>query len=340
MRCTQPGCTGTIVDGYCDVCGSPGPQGQAVRDRGRRPGQRAGRRLCPARLHRHHRGRLLRRLRQSGRRAPRRSRRPRSATPAGPVSTRTGSSRLNSTALGSRRAVAGGSKITRRVQSGSQRLRSARLGAGLTRVPPAPVVDAAAGDHEEPGGAGGQAHLPELRRTGRPVPGRPARAHRGLLRQLRPGVLVHPEAAARRPGGQPVRGGRLPGPRRPRLDLPGPGQERLRPLGGAQGPAEHRRQGRARRSDRRAAVPGPGRAPADRGDLQLRHPRRGRLHRHGVRRRHLAEADPEEPDAGQQRSLRPAPGGPGAGVHPRGPAGLLLPARPRAWSTATSSRTT
>ena len=23
-RCTQPGCTGTIVDGYCDVCGSPG----------------------------------------------------------------------------------------------------------------------------------------------------------------------------------------------------------------------------------------------------------------------------------------------------------------------------
>ena len=21
--CTQPGCTGTIVDGYCDVCGSP-----------------------------------------------------------------------------------------------------------------------------------------------------------------------------------------------------------------------------------------------------------------------------------------------------------------------------
>jgi hypothetical protein len=22
-RCTQPGCPGTIVDGYCDVCGSP-----------------------------------------------------------------------------------------------------------------------------------------------------------------------------------------------------------------------------------------------------------------------------------------------------------------------------
>src|SRR5215217_81814 len=25
IKCTQPGCTGTIVDGYCDVCGSPGP---------------------------------------------------------------------------------------------------------------------------------------------------------------------------------------------------------------------------------------------------------------------------------------------------------------------------
>ena len=23
LPCTQPGCTGTVVDGYCDVCGSP-----------------------------------------------------------------------------------------------------------------------------------------------------------------------------------------------------------------------------------------------------------------------------------------------------------------------------
>ncbi|MFZ2165388.1 MAG: hypothetical protein WAV45_07985, partial [Propionibacteriaceae bacterium] len=27
MKCRQPGCTGTIVDGYCDVCGMPGPNG-------------------------------------------------------------------------------------------------------------------------------------------------------------------------------------------------------------------------------------------------------------------------------------------------------------------------
>ena len=24
VRCAQPGCTGSILDGYCDVCGSPG----------------------------------------------------------------------------------------------------------------------------------------------------------------------------------------------------------------------------------------------------------------------------------------------------------------------------
>ena len=52
-----------------------------------------------------------------------------------------GSSRLGSTAFGSQR-LGRGSTITQRVNSGSVRLRTARLGAGLTRVPPAPVVDA------------------------------------------------------------------------------------------------------------------------------------------------------------------------------------------------------
>ena len=27
MRCMQPGCRGSIVDGYCDVCGMPAPGG-------------------------------------------------------------------------------------------------------------------------------------------------------------------------------------------------------------------------------------------------------------------------------------------------------------------------
>ncbi|THI97100.1 hypothetical protein E7Z54_15115, partial [Nocardioides sp.] len=28
--CTQPGCTGSIVDGYCDVCGMPGEGGHST----------------------------------------------------------------------------------------------------------------------------------------------------------------------------------------------------------------------------------------------------------------------------------------------------------------------
>ncbi|WP_375426597.1 tetratricopeptide repeat protein [uncultured Friedmanniella sp.] len=117
--CTQPGCTGTIVDGYCDVCGMPPSVTPPV------PVATASA-AAPATP-----------LDPGG---------PVSAAsaPAGAVSTRTrGSSRLSSTALGSSRASQGGSRLTSRVRSGSVRMRAARLGAGLTRVPPAPVVDAA-----------------------------------------------------------------------------------------------------------------------------------------------------------------------------------------------------
>jgi len=107
-RCGQPGCGGTVVDGWCDVCGSPAAAP---------PGQPAAQASAEEEVA--------------------------AAQAAGAVSTRTrGSSRLGSTALGSSR-LAGASRATRRVGSGSQRLRAARLGAGLTRVPPAPVVDAA-----------------------------------------------------------------------------------------------------------------------------------------------------------------------------------------------------
>jgi serine/threonine-protein kinase PknG len=103
VRCTQPGCTGTIVDGYCDVCGSPAAPADEPAAEDQSP-----------------------------------------ISAAGAVSTVTGgSARLQSTALGSQRVPGDGSKITKRVRSGSQRLRSARLGAGLTRVPPAPVIDPA-----------------------------------------------------------------------------------------------------------------------------------------------------------------------------------------------------
>jgi serine/threonine-protein kinase PknG len=105
LPCAQPGCTGTIVDGYCDVCGMP-PDSQAE---------------VPSA-------------------APAGTEAPLSSVTG--LSSRTGgSSRLASTAFGSQR-LPSGSTITKRVHSDSARLRSARLGAGLTRVPPAPVVDA------------------------------------------------------------------------------------------------------------------------------------------------------------------------------------------------------
>ncbi len=124
--CTQPGCTGTVVDGYCDVCGTPGVSsagGLAT------PG-------LPTPAPRPSASALVA-AGASGTAAGA------SGSAAGVGSTRTrASSRLDSAALGSSRATASGSQITRRVHSGSQRLRSARLGAGLTQVPPAPEIDA------------------------------------------------------------------------------------------------------------------------------------------------------------------------------------------------------
>ena len=136
-RCTQPGCTGTIVDGYCDVCGSPAEPASESAAEDQAP-----------------------------------------ISAAGAVSAITrGSSRLQSTALGSQRVADNGSKITKRVRSGSQRLRSARLGAGLTRVPPAPMIDAAQAIMKNP-------QVPEEKRNcancgapvGRSRDGQPGRA--------------------------------------------------------------------------------------------------------------------------------------------------------------------
>ncbi|KAB2811607.1 protein kinase [Pimelobacter simplex] len=103
--CQQPGCTGKILDGYCDVCGTP-----AV------PGARVAEAAAIAESQ------------------PLSGREGTSATAA---------SRVQSAAIGSKRAGASGTSSTRRTRTGSQRMRSARLGAGLTVVPPAPPVDAA-----------------------------------------------------------------------------------------------------------------------------------------------------------------------------------------------------
>jgi serine/threonine-protein kinase PknG len=116
IACTQPGCTGTIQDGYCDVCGSP--EGSAAT-----PDLSA-------------------------------------ATAAGIGGTAStvsrASNRLASTALGSARARTG--STTTRLGTSSKRLRGARLGAGLTTIPPVPAVDAAAAIMKNP-------VVPEEKRT-------------------------------------------------------------------------------------------------------------------------------------------------------------------------------
>lgn len=117
QRCTQPGCTGTIEDGYCNLCGAPaaartGPAAGPVAG-GAVPGGPGSGEVddSPA---------------------------------AGVSSTRSratsSSNRLATAPIGSQR-VTPGSGATRRTGTTSTRLRRSRLGAGLTTVPPAPVVD-------------------------------------------------------------------------------------------------------------------------------------------------------------------------------------------------------
>ena len=167
MNCTQPGCTGTIVDGYCDVCGMaagsnpatavsaparvaaavPGPsipEGGACQQPGCTGTIDAGYcNVC---------GTPADQLGVAGYApsapsAAAATGGPTAATAAtggvGPeISTRSAaSSNLASAALGSKRAREAGSIATRRT-GGSQRLRSARLGGGITSVRPAPEIDA------------------------------------------------------------------------------------------------------------------------------------------------------------------------------------------------------
>ena len=347
--CQQPGCTGTIVDGYCDVCGTPGRRRHP--ERRQRWRRRATATVTTAAACRPRSSRSSRRASRTARPAP--SPAARGTILDGYCDTCGASG--DSDPLGSRSGPAGVSSSPSTMSRASNRLASIALGSARAGVagqhqdaPGALGVAAAArraarrrpdddpagsghrrqqGDHEGPGRPGGQAVLLELRQPRRPRQGRQPRPHDRLLRQVPPGVLVRPQAQARRPRRRPVRGGRLPGPRWPRLDLPRPRQERVEPLDRPQGPAQLRRPRRPGRGDRRAALPRPGLAPAHRGDLQLRHARRRRLHRHGVRRRHVAEIPSETTDA-QGRPLRPDPRRPGARVHHRDPAGVPVPPRP------------
>lgn len=173
--CAQPGCTGSIVDGYCDICGSPpadaGDAGSTddAGDSSWAPSTpavespvSAGTSATPG----------LGRLTEEGPGSLAEA-----AGVAGVASTITRSSaRLDSTALGSNRIKRTGSTITRRTNSGSTRLRAARIGAGLTRVPPAPKVDASSVIMRNPEVPERQRNCPSCgAKVGRSRDGRPGR---------------------------------------------------------------------------------------------------------------------------------------------------------------------
>ncbi len=158
--CAQPGCTGSVLDGYCDVCGMAAapPAGRSSISRAapapaRGPstpaadGTPCAQPGCGGHV-------LDGYCDVCGAPAPGGpapggeggSTAPGSApgSPAGvdaPGSVATASHRLGSAAIGSKRA---GTSATHRTRTGSTRTRAARLGAGLTVIPTAPPVDPAA----------------------------------------------------------------------------------------------------------------------------------------------------------------------------------------------------
>lgn len=134
VPCSEPGCPGTIEDGYCNVCGAPagGSGAAAASAAGPATGATSATAASPSAV--------LGTGFVEGRAGVAST----GADPDAERSTRTGrtsSSRLASAALGSARTAATGSRATRRVGTSSTRLRGHRLGAGLTTVPSAPVAD-------------------------------------------------------------------------------------------------------------------------------------------------------------------------------------------------------
>jgi serine/threonine-protein kinase PknG len=181
-RCGQPGCSGEILDGYCTVCGMPGGGGAstdaptavaAPAAPAHTPVAEGGRcsqpgctgviadgycTVCGA----------------PGGAAPLEPAPVDEASPMSGSSSVATAAAIGSATIGSARAKDTG--VTKRVRSGSERMRAARLGAGLTNVPAAPPVDAASAVRAN-------AEVPEHRRVcsscgaevGRSVDGRPGR---------------------------------------------------------------------------------------------------------------------------------------------------------------------
>ena len=175
-------------------------------------------------------------------------------------------------------------------------------------------------------GCGRQAILLGVWSTCRSIARRCGGTVERLLPEVSYSVRLRPEAAARCAGRWPVRGGRWPRPRRHGLDLPRQRSQRQRSLGRAEGLVELGRPRRGASCSSREAIPRRGRASAHRRDLQLRHRcRRGLVHRHGIRRRPLAEHHPQGSDEGH-RPVLADPRRPGDRLHRRDPPGVLVSA--------------
>lgn len=168
MTCTQPGCTGTITDGYCDVCGmapAPGqaapaaqapstPAAPAVATAPAADGDTCTQPGCTG----HIADGYCDTCGMAGASSPApAASSPIADAPSTAVSTATSSARVGSARFGSAR-VGADSVSTRRARSGSQRLRAARIGAGLTSVPPVPFVDPSKAIKPDP-------QVPEDKRT-------------------------------------------------------------------------------------------------------------------------------------------------------------------------------
>ena len=157
MTCTQPGCAGTIQDGYCDVCGmaaasgapvaaSSAPAPPSAPSAAAHDGAACVQPGCGGSIADGYCDTCGMATATASPTSPANA----SVAAVGEeVSVATSASRVQSAAFGSERAAAG-SLATRRARSGSQRLRAARIGAGLTSVPPAPFVDPSAAINSRP----------------------------------------------------------------------------------------------------------------------------------------------------------------------------------------------
>ncbi|KQW53634.1 serine/threonine protein kinase [Nocardioides sp. Root1257] len=177
MKCTQPGCSGTIADGYCDVCGmaaepSAAPaaaDAAAAAPAASADGTTCGQPGCTGTI-------LDGYCDVCGSPAVSVAHQAQPLSGGSASVATSAASRVQSAAIGSRLAQSSGTSSTRRTRTGSQRVRAARLGAGLTTVPPAPTVDASKAINPHP-------EVPEDKRTcskcgnaiGRSIDGRPGR---------------------------------------------------------------------------------------------------------------------------------------------------------------------